>query len=125
MRAQHPPQHQCGIFTNNAAPIIGFSSSVESPQSKLPNTWPGPLRSPDTGPSMLETELVTQVVAVPSFIVFIRAHGQSLVQVMAVSLAHMATPTRTATVTDIHVPTYSVIMVYANFQLKALHTNNL
>jgi hypothetical protein len=49
MGAQHPSRHQCGIFTNNAAPIIGFSPVVESLQALLLNTWPGRLRSTEHG----------------------------------------------------------------------------
>jgi hypothetical protein len=47
---------------------------------------------------MLETACDAGGGSMSSFIVFIRAHGQSLVQVTAVCLAHMATPIRTDTV---------------------------
>lgn len=101
MRTQHPPQHQCGIFTNNAYPIIGFSSAVESPQSELRTRAQAVNEVQNTGPCLYVGNRASDAGggSKSSFIVFMCAHGQSLAQVIAVSLAHITdTPIRTATV---------------------------
>jgi len=101
MRTQHPPQHQCGIFTNNADPIIGFSSAVESPQSELRTRGSGSYEVQNTGPCLYAGNRASDAGGgiKSSFIVFMCAHGQSLAQAIAVSLTHiMATPIPTASV---------------------------
>jgi len=101
MRTQHPRQHQCGIFTNNADPIIGFSSAVESPQSELRTRGSGSYEVQNTGPCLYAGNRASDAGGgiKSSFIVFMCAHGQPLAQATAVSLAHiMATPNRTASV---------------------------
>lgn len=80
MGTQHPSQHQCGIFTNNAAPIIGFSLVVESLQPLLLNTWPVHLRSSEQG--LLYAGNKGHDAgggSMSSFMVLIRGYGQSLV----------------------------------------------
>ena len=101
MRTQHPPQHQCGIFTNNADPIIGFSSAVESTQSELRTRGSSSYEVQNTGPCLYAGNRASDAggSSKSSFIVFMCAHGQSQARAIAASLAHiMATSIRTATV---------------------------